>query len=106
MRRFSPATASLVGRVAYSMAGCVTARSSGRSVSCASAAVPASVHRAGTIKRVRRERTRVWYLYLLPDSNSPAAIVFDGVSFAFDGHVVLRDVSFTVPTGSMRMLLG
>ena len=34
------------------------------------------------------------------------AVVFDHVSFAFDDHVVLRDVSFRVPRGSMRMLLG
>ena len=40
-----------------------------------------------------------------PDSDSPA-VVFDKVSFAFDDHVVLRDVSFSVPTGSMRILLG
>lgn len=36
----------------------------------------------------------------------PPAIVFDAVSFAFDEHVVLRDISFTVPGGSMRFLLG
>ena len=30
----------------------------------------------------------------------------DHVSFAFDDHVVLRDVSFAVPKGSMRFLLG
>jgi phospholipid/cholesterol/gamma-HCH transport system ATP-binding protein len=36
----------------------------------------------------------------------PDAVVFDHVSFAFDDHVVLRDVSFTVPHGSMRILLG
>ena len=30
----------------------------------------------------------------------------DRVSFAFDDHVVLRDVSFTVPKGSTRFLLG
>lgn len=35
-----------------------------------------------------------------------AAVVFEHVSFAFDDHVVLRDVSFTVPRGSMRILLG
>lgn len=35
-----------------------------------------------------------------------SAVVFDKVSFAFDEHVVLRDMSFTVPRGSMRMLLG
>jgi len=28
------------------------------------------------------------------------------VSFAYDEHVVLRDVSFTVPSGSMKILLG
>lgn len=34
------------------------------------------------------------------------AVVFDRVSFAFDDHQVLRDVSFTVPTGSMCILFG
>ena len=34
------------------------------------------------------------------------AVVFDKVSFAFDEHVVLRDISFTVPMGSMSILLG
>jgi phospholipid/cholesterol/gamma-HCH transport system ATP-binding protein len=34
------------------------------------------------------------------------AVVFDKVSFAFDDHVVLREISFSVPTGSMRILLG
>jgi phospholipid/cholesterol/gamma-HCH transport system ATP-binding protein len=33
-------------------------------------------------------------------------VVFDRVSFAFDDLQVLRDVSFTVPRGSMRILLG
>ena len=36
----------------------------------------------------------------------PSAVVFDRVSFAFDDHVVLRDVSFSVPKGSMRILMG
>ncbi len=31
---------------------------------------------------------------------------FDGVSIAFDEHVVLEDLHFTVPSGSMRVLLG
>ena len=35
-----------------------------------------------------------------------AAVVFDKVSFAFDEHVVLRDVSFSVPKGGMKILLG
>ena len=34
------------------------------------------------------------------------AVVFDKVSFAFDDHVVLRDVSFSVAKGSMSILLG
>lgn len=34
------------------------------------------------------------------------AVVFENVSFAFDEHVVLRDVSFSVPAGAMRLLLG
>jgi len=38
-------------------------------------------------------------------SASPA-VVFENVSFAFDDNVVLRDISFSVPQGSMTMLLG
>jgi phospholipid/cholesterol/gamma-HCH transport system ATP-binding protein len=34
------------------------------------------------------------------------AVVFESVSFAFDDNVVLRDVSFLVPKGSMTILLG
>jgi phospholipid/cholesterol/gamma-HCH transport system ATP-binding protein len=34
------------------------------------------------------------------------AVVFDRVSFAFDDHVVLRDVSFSVPMGGLTLLLG
>jgi phospholipid/cholesterol/gamma-HCH transport system ATP-binding protein len=34
------------------------------------------------------------------------AVEFDNVSFAFDDHVVLRNTSFRVPAGSMRILLG
>jgi phospholipid/cholesterol/gamma-HCH transport system ATP-binding protein len=34
------------------------------------------------------------------------AVVFDGVSLAFDEHVVLRDLSFSIPTGAMRIMLG
>lgn len=41
-------------------------------------------------------------------SGQPAepAVEFDNVSLAFDDHVVLKDLSFTVPKGSMRILLG
>lgn len=43
-----------------------------------------------------------------PSSEPPAplSVEFQGVSFAFDDHVVLRDVSFAVPRGSLRFLLG
>ncbi|HYM22554.1 MAG TPA: ATP-binding cassette domain-containing protein [Vicinamibacterales bacterium] len=34
------------------------------------------------------------------------AVAFDKVSFAFDEVVVLRDISFVVPKGSMTILLG
>jgi ABC-type Fe3+/spermidine/putrescine transport system ATPase subunit len=34
------------------------------------------------------------------------AVVFDKVSFAYDDHVILRDISFTIAKGSMTMLLG
>jgi phospholipid/cholesterol/gamma-HCH transport system ATP-binding protein len=40
------------------------------------------------------------------ESAIPAAVVFERVSFAFDEHVVLRDISFSVPKGSMTILLG
>jgi phospholipid/cholesterol/gamma-HCH transport system ATP-binding protein len=35
-----------------------------------------------------------------------AAVEFQEVSFAFDDHVILDDISFTIPTGSMRVVLG
>jgi phospholipid/cholesterol/gamma-HCH transport system ATP-binding protein len=39
------------------------------------------------------------------NANSPA-VVFEHVDFAFDDHVVLKDVSFSVPRSSMAILLG
>jgi phospholipid/cholesterol/gamma-HCH transport system ATP-binding protein len=39
-------------------------------------------------------------------SSSPLSVVFDKVSFAFDDHIVLRDVTFAIPKGSMTILLG
>jgi phospholipid/cholesterol/gamma-HCH transport system ATP-binding protein len=36
----------------------------------------------------------------------PPAVVFDRVTFAFDDHIVLKDVSFTIPRGSTRIILG
>jgi phospholipid/cholesterol/gamma-HCH transport system ATP-binding protein len=35
-----------------------------------------------------------------------SAVIFDKVSFAFDDHLVLDDISFSVPKASMRILLG
>ena len=43
---------------------------------------------------------------MLEENAVPSAVVFDNVSFAFDEHVVLRDISFSVPKGSMKILLG
>jgi phospholipid/cholesterol/gamma-HCH transport system ATP-binding protein len=43
---------------------------------------------------------------VLERSDTQLAVVFDRVSFAFDDHVVLEDVSFQVPRASMRILLG
>jgi phospholipid/cholesterol/gamma-HCH transport system ATP-binding protein len=37
---------------------------------------------------------------------SVPAVAFDGVCLAFDDHVVLKDLSFSIPEGSMRILLG
>lgn len=39
------------------------------------------------------------------DTATPA-VVFDKVSFAFDDHVVLRDISFSLPVGGMNILFG
>jgi phospholipid/cholesterol/gamma-HCH transport system ATP-binding protein len=39
------------------------------------------------------------------DTSVPA-VTFEQVSFAFDDHVVLRDISFVIPKGSTRILLG
>ena len=43
---------------------------------------------------------------VMSTENAVPAVVFDKVSFAFDEHVVLRDISFAVPKGSMSILLG
>jgi phospholipid/cholesterol/gamma-HCH transport system ATP-binding protein len=40
------------------------------------------------------------------DADAAAGILFDRVSFAFDDHEVLREVSFELPRGRMMMLLG
>jgi phospholipid/cholesterol/gamma-HCH transport system ATP-binding protein len=37
---------------------------------------------------------------------APPAVAFEHVSFAFDETIVLRDISFAVPKGSMTILLG
>lgn len=42
----------------------------------------------------------------VPESSPPPAVQFDHVALAFDDHVVLKDLSFTVPIGAMRILLG
>lgn len=41
-----------------------------------------------------------------PAARVSPAVTFDHVCLAFDDNVVLRDLSFSVPTGAMRILLG
>ena len=53
-----------------------------------------------------KDRTAPTGVPMSDEDSVSSAIVFDKVSFAFDEHVVLRDISFTVPTGSMKILLG
>jgi phospholipid/cholesterol/gamma-HCH transport system ATP-binding protein len=43
---------------------------------------------------------------MLSATTDAMAVVFDGVQFAFDDHVVLKDVSFSIPRGRMALLLG
>ena len=38
--------------------------------------------------------------------SAPPAIAFDHVTLAFDDRVVLRDITFAIPRGSMTILLG
>jgi phospholipid/cholesterol/gamma-HCH transport system ATP-binding protein len=40
------------------------------------------------------------------EETAPPAVEFEHVSFAFDEHVVLDDVSFTIPKGTMTIVLG
>jgi phospholipid/cholesterol/gamma-HCH transport system ATP-binding protein len=40
------------------------------------------------------------------ETSASLAVVFDKVSFAYDDHVVLRDISFSIPRGSMKIILG
>jgi phospholipid/cholesterol/gamma-HCH transport system ATP-binding protein len=40
------------------------------------------------------------------ENDAAPVVTFDKVSFAYDEHVVLDGISFSVPKGSMRILLG
>jgi phospholipid/cholesterol/gamma-HCH transport system ATP-binding protein len=53
-----------------------------------------------------QHRTAPTGTLMLEETAVSSAVVFDKVSFAFDEHVVLRDVSFSVPKGGMKILLG
>jgi phospholipid/cholesterol/gamma-HCH transport system ATP-binding protein len=53
-----------------------------------------------------RPRTAIGVSDEIDETLTSTAVVFDHVSLAFDEHVVLRDVSFRVPTGSMLIILG
>ena len=41
-----------------------------------------------------------------PEGDQPPVVEFDHVTFAFDEHVILRDVSFSIPTGTMTIIFG
>ncbi len=43
---------------------------------------------------------------MVPNNHESPVVVFDKVSFAFDDHVVLKEISFSVPKASMAILLG
>jgi phospholipid/cholesterol/gamma-HCH transport system ATP-binding protein len=40
------------------------------------------------------------------EGNPNAAVEFEGVSFAFDEHVILRDLTFAIAKGTMTIVLG
>jgi len=56
---------------------------------------PPTAERSAPVATTRRAEVR-----------ATPAVVFDRVSFAFDEQVVLQDISFAVPKGSMTILLG
>jgi phospholipid/cholesterol/gamma-HCH transport system ATP-binding protein len=53
-----------------------------------------------------RDRTAAADVRISEQAGAASAVVFDKVSFAFDEHVVLRDVSFSVARGNTKILLG
>jgi phospholipid/cholesterol/gamma-HCH transport system ATP-binding protein len=40
------------------------------------------------------------------DESAQPAVAFERVTFAFDDHVILRDISFAIPRGRLTILLG
>src|SRR5690242_21845409 len=50
--------------------------------------------------------TRISPGVVASEPDTPDAVVFERVSFAFDDLQVLQDVSFSVPRGSTRIMLG
>jgi phospholipid/cholesterol/gamma-HCH transport system ATP-binding protein len=55
---------------------------------------------------MRRRRPLSLSTHDSDDAAVAGAVVFDAVSLAFDDNVVLRDVSFAVPTGQLTILIG
>jgi phospholipid/cholesterol/gamma-HCH transport system ATP-binding protein len=45
-------------------------------------------------------------LHTADDTTPPPAVEFENVTFGFDERVILRDVSFAIPKGTMTILLG
>ena len=46
------------------------------------------------------------HIHPFPGGNEPAAIAVQGVSHSYGRHPALKDVNFSVPAGSIAMLLG
>lgn len=59
-----------------------------------------------TAQRDMTDETASSALLTPQQTGTTMAVVFDHVSFAFDDHVVLRDISFSIPKGRLRILLG
>ena len=97
--------------VGYSGAGCTPAACGGEGRTCRADAL-ADRQPDGCLTQVRSSSPAMSELQTFPDERRepPASdvpfVLFDHVSLSFDDNVVLRDISFSLLTGHMAMLLG
>ena len=66
---------------------------------CEPAVLSNGIHRAGSPTGAQAAAG-------ILDVGAPPAVAFERVTFAFDDHVILRDISFAIPSGGMTILLG